>query len=61
MTTSNAKPLPRYFLVGFEIGVCVYRDGEEIVGINHLGSPYPPIKALYEGKEITQDEFRALT
>lgn len=50
-------PLPRYFLIDFEIGVKVYQDGEDIVAINHLGAPYPPVKALYEGSELTAEEY----
>lgn len=57
MSQPVVKPLPRYFLVDFEIGVHVYQEGNEVIGVNHMGNPYPPIKALYEGQEITREEY----
>lgn len=52
--------LPRYFVVNFELGVKVYEDQGDIVAITHFGTEYPPIKALYEGQEISAEEYDKL-
>lgn len=55
---SNTKiKLPRYFVVDFETYVKIEQIGDEITGVNQFGNPYPPIKALYDGQEISEDQF----
>ena len=50
---------PRYFIVDGDIPVKIDLDKEEneVFATNGVGSPYPPIKALVEGEEVTQKEF----
>ncbi len=48
---------PRYFIVDFEIFVKVSLEENCVIGINHLGSHYSPMKALVEGQEITKKEY----
>lgn len=49
--------LPVYFIVDEDISVKVYKDGEDVVAINQYNNPYPPMKALVDGRPITQEEF----
>ena len=53
-----SKKFPRYFLVEGEIPVKVDALNGEIFGENSIGNPYPPMKAVVEGVEITQEEFK---
>lgn len=54
--------LPAYFIVDEDIFVKVYKDGDVVVAINQYNNPYAPIKALVDGRPITQEEFnRALS
>lgn len=48
---------PKYFLVDNEVYVKVYFDNDVFVGINDLGNPAQPYKAMTDGREITQEEF----
>lgn len=51
------KPLPRYFEIDGDIYVKVYEYGDDVFGINHWGNPYPPVKALYTGVEVSKKTF----
>jgi hypothetical protein len=48
---------PKYFIVDNEIYVKVYFENKELVAINDLGGSYKPYKAIYDGREITKEEF----
>ena len=51
---------PKHFLVDNEIYVEVKMiDADNVVGVNDLGSPYNPIRAFFNGHEITRSEFEA--
>lgn len=51
------KGFPKYFLVDSEVYVKVYFEGKEFVGINDLGNPYQPYKAMSDGREVTKEQF----
>lgn len=48
---------PSYFVIDFDIFVKIYKDGDEVIGVNSKGSPYPVRKALVEGNKISKEEF----
>ena len=50
------KGFPKYFQVD-DVFVKVYFEDKEFVGINDLGNPYQPYKAMSDGREITKDQF----
>lgn len=52
----------KYYLVDHEIFVkletVIDKDGKEVVmGKNDLGSPYNPMRAIINGREISKKEF----
>lgn len=51
--------LPKYFEVDFETYVKVYKKDGDVEADNQFGKPYPPVKALYDGRPITKDQFEA--
>lgn len=53
------KSFPRYFIVE-DIPVKVEKDTEndEVFATNAIGNPYSPFKALVEGVEVNQEEFK---
>jgi hypothetical protein len=53
----NKKEFPRYFLIETDIFIKVDKDGDEVFGVTLFGAPYPPMKALCEGQEITKEEY----
>ncbi len=55
------KKYPQYYCVDFEIFIKLVKEGKEIAGYNHLGSPYPVGKAIIDGQLITKEEFESLT
>lgn len=56
----NKDKLPRYFIVGFDMGIKVDYDPktEEVFGIDGFGRPASPSMALAEGVEVDYDEFK---
>lgn len=59
-TKPTIDKLPRYFVVNFELGVKVYEDQGDIVAVTNFGTEYPPVKALYDGQEISAEEYDKL-
>lgn len=55
-TDIDKTKFPRYFDVD-GIPVKVFEDNGELTGQNHLGFAWPPIKALFDGNEISEDQF----
>jgi hypothetical protein len=51
--------LPKYYLVDGDIFVKVMADGDDVIAVNHLGNPYPPMKAAVNGVVITKEEYEA--
>jgi hypothetical protein len=50
--------LPQYFEVDFDVFVKVFNTGvDEVTAINHWGNPYPPIKAMVEGRRVGRATF----
>ena len=50
--------LPRFVVLDGDIYVKIYKDGKYIRALNHHGvAYYSPAKALFEGFEITREEF----
>lgn len=48
---------PRYFEVD-DIYVVLDLDGDDVVAYTYGGRPYGIGKAIIEGREITQDEYK---
>lgn len=50
-----------YYLVDNEIFVKLSQisseNGEVVIGTNDLGNPYNPIRAIINGRKITEQEF----
>lgn len=51
------KSLPRYFEIDGDILVKVYESGGMTRAINHWGNPYPPMKAIFDGFEVSRAKF----
>lgn len=52
------KYFPKYYLVDNEIYVEVKEKGEDsVIGINDLGNPYNPMRAILNGARISKEEF----
>jgi len=49
--------LPRYYVLDGDIFVKIYRDGDEVKAINHLGVPYPAFNAVRNGVRISREEY----
>lgn len=49
---------PKYYIVG-DVYVMVDLDPKtnEVYAINQLGKPYPVYKPLYEGNQISKEEY----
>jgi len=49
---------PKYYLVDNEIYVEVKEKSEDcVIGINDLGNPYNPMRAILNGVRISKNEF----
>jgi hypothetical protein len=57
---SYIDTLPKYYEIEAGIAVKVYAEDGRIVGINHLGNPYDPFKAVRDGTRITEAEFKKI-
>jgi hypothetical protein len=51
--------LPLYYVLDGDIFVKIYRDGERIRAVNHLGMGYDAGKAVYQGVRISKEEYEA--
>lgn len=52
------KTFPKYFLIDCEIYVKVYFEKNTLLAVNDLGSPYQPYRAMGDGQEVTEAEFK---
>jgi len=49
---------PKYYLVDNEIYVEIKEKGaDSVIGVNDLGSPYNPMRAILNGTRISKEEF----
>jgi hypothetical protein len=53
------KKFPQYRVIDGEIYIKIDQDPKTlaITAINHLGNPYEPIKALFDGRPTDQEAF----
>lgn len=54
--TPRNREFPRYFEVD-DVYVMVFEEDGDIIAKNHLGFPWPPIRALFDGHEVTEEVF----
>lgn len=50
---------PKFFEVDDVLVVVTLEEGEEMGRSVPLGKPYPPLRAVNEGEELSRDEFLA--
>ena len=58
---TNLDDYPKYYLVDTDIYVKVYLEDDYVLAMNHKGVFYPPMKAMGEGQEISEEEFEKHT
>ena len=51
---------PKYFEIDGTL-VKLDSDGKEVFGLTASGFPYPPLKAMAEGREVTKEEYGKLS
>lgn len=55
----DTNTFPRYRVIDGEIYVKIEKDEKtgEVTATNHLGNPYEPVKALFDGRPTDQEAF----